>query len=220
MKDLQVHTCTSLDIFSTNLSDIIELPDSEAAVALNNRMRAWVRIDELAPMSYVEKGIIARQFETRSLWRQLSDPDTGYPFTSYTAWMHSKYLGCARTKFDAKADVKMLEADISIADLSQIREKENVKTLIGVSTAVRKDPEILAAAKTMPNNALLGKIETKHPLQHIERNKGFHFYVPQSEAEDAEEVLRYAVDHGIAGNWNEAFLRAMQMAREEWFEDE
>ena len=93
-----------------NLSDLICLPDPEAAEALNERMAVWMRIDKLQERSFVERGLIIREFERRKLWAYLVSPETGQPFPHLTAWLScDNFLGCRRTNFEAKRTLEMLQ---------------------------------------------------------------------------------------------------------------
>src|SRR5271156_3383912 len=111
-----------------NLSDIIALPDEEAAEAMNDRMGVLDQIHRIYERSYSERGIIAREFERRRLWQHLVDPDTGQSFPNFSAWMAcSDFLGCRRVNFESLRDMRAL-ADIPEAQLIDVP-KGNIKLL-------------------------------------------------------------------------------------------
>jgi hypothetical protein len=206
---------TPVDIVSTNLSDLISLPDPEAAEALNTRMAALDQIHRIHERSYAERGIIAREFELRSLWRHLIDPDTGLSFPHLTAWLScSDFLGCRRTNFEAKADMKEL-ADVPADKLIDVS-KDNIKVLKLLSTSVRNQPDVLEAAKRLPQDKFLAKVEREHPSQHLEVRRVLRFSPGRSGAKVVEEMIAWALEHDIAGSRDEALVRAAEAALNEW----
>lgn len=214
MTTIQVRARTPMEIVSTNLSDLIALPDPEAAEALNTRMAALDQIHRIHERSYSERGIIAREFEVRRLWAHLLDPETGFPFPHLTAWMEGGFLGCRRVSFEAKTDMLLLK-DISADKLIDVP-KGNIKLLTQLSTAVRNDPAILAAAKTLTQDQFLEKLDKEQPSQHIEQRKALRFNPGRSGAKVVEEMIAWALDHDIAGSRDEALVRAAETALCQW----
>ena len=201
-----------LAILKTNLSDIVALPDEKAAVELNQRMAFFEQIERIHERSFVERGIIIREFEKRRLWAFLIDPDTGESFPNLTAWLScSDFFGCRRTNFEAKRTVAALE-DVPPAKLLDIP-KANLHTLTQLSTAVRNDPAILEAAKTLSKDKFQEKIELEQPEQHIEARKPLRLAPTRSEREDIDAWVEYAIEHDLAGSVTEAIARACQMAK-------
>lgn len=202
-------------LLPVNLSDIIAMPDTEAAAAMNERMALLDHIHRIHERSYAERGIIVREFERRQLWQHLTDQDTGQPFPNFTAWIScSDFLGCRRVNFEAKRDMEMLK-DVPAAKLIDVP-KGNLKVLTQLSTAVRNDPGILEAAKTLPQNEFLAKVETDQPQQHIETQQRLIFSPGRSGAKVIEEMIAWALEHDIAGSRNEAIVRAAETALHEW----
>jgi hypothetical protein len=213
------HAPAALATLATNLADVISLPDAEAALRLNVRMAAYEQLDRAYERSYAERTVIVREFERRSLWRYLTDPETGQPFPHMTAWLScSDFLGCRRTNFEALRDAKLL-ADVASDKLIDVP-KGNLKLLTQLSPAVRGKADVLEAARTLPREAFEEKVETEHPLQHIERRQPMKFSPGRSGAKVAEEAIAWALDHDIAGTRDEAFVRAMETALNEWKLDE
>lgn len=200
-----------LEVISANLSDLISRPDPEAAIWLNQRMYAWMRIDKLHERSFVERGIITRQFETRELWKHVIDPETDLPFPNLTAWLScDAFLGCRRTNFESKRKLALLE-DVPYISLIDVP-KHNLDTLIQLSTAVRNDPEVLEAAKYMEREEFEAKIELDHPHQHIESRASVKFNIGRSGRKVMESWISYALEHDIAGSREEAIVRACELA--------
>lgn len=216
MTRLQVrHALSPLEAIHRNLADVIALPDPEAAESLNERMAAIVQIDRLHERSYGERIIITREFERRHLWQHIEDPDTGQPFPHLTAWLScSDYLGCRRVNFEALRDGKML-ADVPADKLLDVP-KGNLKVLAQLSTAVRNQPDILEAARKLPQDEFLEKVEKEQPLQHIERRTPMRFSPGRSWAKTIEQAIAWALEHGIADSRDEALLRMAETALDEW----
>jgi hypothetical protein len=203
------------DALSRNLSDLINLPDPEAAEAMNERMSAYEQIERIYERSYAERTIIVRQFESRGLWKHLVDPDTDQRFPNLTAWLScSSFLGCRRVNFEAMRDGKLL-ADVPESKLIDVP-KGNIKLLTQLSTAVRNDPGILEAAKTLSRDEFEEKVEKEQPHQHIEAHKVMRFSPGRSWAKTIEDAIRYAMDHGIADTRDEALLRMAETSMNEW----
>lgn len=198
-------------LLSTNLSDLLSLPDERAAIELNQRIGILDQIQRIHERSYVERGIIIREFERRQLWQHLTDPDTGTAFASLTAWLScSDFLGCRRVNFEAKRSLEQL-ADVPAEKLLDVP-KGNIHVLTQLSTAVRNDPAVLEAAKTLPQKQFLEKLEREQPLQHIESRGPLRLSPTKSERKDIDSWVEYALEHDLAGSITEAIARACQMA--------
>lgn len=198
----------ALTVVSPDLPSLIQLPDERAAVALNDRIIAWNVIDEAHERSYAERGLIAIQFEKRSLWQYLEDPDTQTPFANMTAWMScSRFLGCRRTNYESKRDMELLQ-DVPTDKLLDVK-KSNLKVLQQLSTSVRNDPSVLEAAKT---DKLLETIERDHPNQHIQTRKPIRINPERDGAAAIDKWVTYALEHDMAGSQTEAIVRACEMA--------
>ena len=214
-----VRARTAFEIVSVNLSDLLALPDSEAAERLNERMWAWDFVARVYQRSYSERVIIIREFERRHLWRSLIDPDSGMPFTSLTAWLScSDFLGCRRVNFDAHRDVKFVQ-DVPAEKLIDVP-KGNIRILGQLSPAVRTDQKVLEAAKSLPKKQFLDKLEKDHPNQHFEGTVDFRFSPGRAGAKSVEEAITWAIEHDIAGSRDEALVRMAETALHEWELDE
>ena len=204
-----------MNLTLVNLSDLICLTDEAAAIALNRRMSILDEISRIHERSFVERGIIIREFERRQLWKHLIDPETDQPFPNLTAWLScDKFLGCRRANFEAKRTLAMLE-DVPPAKLIDIP-KGNLHTLTQLSTAVRNDPDVLEAARTMPREAFEEKVEKEHPNQHVQVHRALSFRPDRSGAKIIEEAIAWALEKDIAGTREEALVRACETALHQW----
>lgn len=198
---------TSLQCLYRSLDKIVSLPDAEAATMLEARLRVWDDIDQLHERSYSERGLIAREFERRQLWRHLG-------YDSFSAWMSSGDLGCRSVNYESKRDMEAL-SDLPAEVLVEVP-RNNVKTLLELSTRVRRREDIQLAARTMKNPEFLAKISQEHPDQHLEGRKMLRFNPERSGARIVEEAIRWAIDHDLAGSRDEALVTMAQTALEDW----
>jgi len=182
------------------LSDDLALPDEQAASKLDFRMHLWTTVDDLAEGSYIERGIIASEIQKRELWKYLG-------FRNFNHWAYSKNLGSHGSIMEAKSDVLALGRDIEPPDLAGIP-KRSIKVLRQLSSAIRRDKEILQAARDLPSEEFVAKIGLEHPDQHIEQG------LPG--VEKVKEAVQYALDHDIAGTTDEARLYMATAALEWW----
>ena len=205
-----------MNLTLVNLSDLICLTDEAAAGPhLTGGMSILDEISRIHERSFVERGIIIREFERRQLWKHLTDPETDQPFPNLTAWLScDKFLGCRRANFEAKRTLAMLE-DIDPAKLVGIQ-RGNLRTLTQLSTAVRTQPDVLEAARTMPREAFEEKVEKEHPNQHVQVHRALSFRPDRSGAKAIEEAIAWALEHDIAGTREEALVRACETALHQW----
>lgn len=215
MNDLQVRARTQFAICLPNLSDILTLDDPEAAVAMNARMALFEQVQQIHERSYVERGIIIREFEKRQLWKHLIDPETDQAFPHLTAWLSCRdFLGCRRTNFEAKRDLASL-ADVPAEKLIDVP-KGNLKLLVQLSTQVRNDDAVLQAARTLKTDEFEEKIEAEHPHQHVEARRPLRFNPGRNGAKVVEQVIAWALEHDIAGSRDEALVRMAETALDQW----
>lgn len=200
-----------LSILTVNLSDVMELPDADAAVALHNRALLYARVERIYTQGFTEVGIIAREVEQRHLYQYLTDPNTGEPFSCFSAWAESvRAIACRRTIFAAKRVIAKLE-DVPKDKLIGIP-SSNLYTLTQLSTAVRNDPAILEAARTLPREKFEEKLEREQPNQHIEVHSPMKFHFGRSQRKAIEAWVEYAMSHNLAGTREEAVAWACEEA--------
>jgi hypothetical protein len=196
------HTLATLRFISLTLPDMLALPDPEAAEALTQRMALLDMVDQAHEVSYSQRLVIIREFETRQLWKYLIDPLAGVEFSCLTAWLSSGFIGCRRTNMEAHRDAKAL-SDAPAAKLLDVP-KANIRLLTQLSTAVRNEPDVLEAARTLKPEQFEEKIEAEHPGQHLEARKPLRFRFGRSQARKVEEWIQFALEHDLAGTREQA----------------
>lgn len=175
----------------------IALPDSEAAVLIANHLLAW---DTAQRVAYAQVGLMVLEVERRLLWRHYATED-GLPCTSFNHFLRVCCPFAYATAYAAKRDCEALP-DVDAADLAQVAQS-NFVTLKQLSTAVRRDPAVLEAAR---RPGLDKYIAEKHPGQHIEPRGSLRFAPTANQREDIEQALKHA-KHGEDISATEALWR-------------
>jgi hypothetical protein len=199
---------------SKRLEDLVRLPDEDAARELQCRLAGIERVEELHERSYAEILVIAGEFDKRKLWQCVENPVSGEPFNSWSAWATAAGPRCRRVMMEAKRDASAL-SDVPTTSLIGVS-KDNIKVLKQLSTKVRNEPQILEAAKTLPADQFIAKIETEKPDQHIESRQWFRAHLERSVFEKAEKLIAFAIESGRADTRAEAVERIFDTAEDEW----
>jgi hypothetical protein len=141
--------------YQTEPYDTGDSPLSEA-----ERLTAELHsLDQAFRNGYIRAGLICMEVRDRGLWRELD-------FHSFNDWLiHSAPYSRAHC-YQAMKDIAEL-SDIGQQDLLAV-DTRNIATLKKLSSAVRSDPTVLAAAATMPQDAFAGYLATNHPQQHVQ----------------------------------------------------
>ena len=116
------------------------------------------------------RGMCALLIEERELWREFIDEEVDMPFASFDKFLKSNFPNSHSYIRNALRAVKELK-DLSFADLLMIR-RSNLEQLKKVSSNVRLLPEVVKAAKEMPEKQFVSKmnesfgqaLETKAPM--------------------------------------------------------
>jgi hypothetical protein len=151
----------SQPIRPSDLAEIEKLPPAIQAQILTARAQF---IDAMDRMSYAEKGCLAEYVERTELWK-LVDLPGGKRCGSQNEWIEVFCPFSRATWFDAKRRWKEL-SDVPAEDRIQIP-RGNIVEMQKLSTAVRKDPEVIEAAKTLPPNQFIHLVDQLHPGQHL-----------------------------------------------------
>jgi hypothetical protein len=151
-------------------------------------------IDKMFKHGYARAGLICREVEARSIWKERTDSETGEPCASFTAWVRTAAPYSYATVFSAIRDVEELK-DIPDKELALIP-AGNFHLVRQLSTAVRTDPKVLKAAQTQRAPELAAMIRTEYPSQHIEASKVLRFIMDESAAAKIEEALTVAEERG------------------------
>lgn len=162
--------------------------DEIAAVALDCRIAA---LETLYKRTFLERGVILFEVEQRLLWQKIDDPATGVPFTSLDRWILTR---CPQSRSDAYAALRAVKElrDIPRERLEAIP-RCNVAILQALSTAVRNEPEILKAAKDLPEREFILKIQQDWPGQHIEERRLIHMKPTKSASVVIEQAIKLAM---------------------------
>jgi hypothetical protein len=96
------------------------------------------------------------------------------------------------------ADVEAL-SDLPTESIAQIRES-NFDTMISLSTAVRRDPEVLRAASESSNTGFVAFVHENHPEQAIERLQPLKLTFTASQRAVVDAAVKKAIERGDATN--------------------
>ena len=201
------------DLTPKDLKNLLSLSAEKAEAMLFDYLQ---KMDAAERVSYGWKGILCLQAKKHLLHEQHTDPETGKP-CSWTRWVRIACPWSYSTTFAAVRDVEALDG-LADEDIAQIP-ASNFPTMRQLSSAVRKDPEVLKTAKTKRTADLVDHIREHHPDQHIEPRKAIRFYVEESAAEKINEALDKAEERG-AGSRSEALEFIAATAMQAWEAEE
>jgi hypothetical protein len=177
--------------------DYLSLPDSEAATLISTRMREWNQTERLR---YSQIGLMCLEVQKRRLWNYVDDG--GIPCRSFARWLKVCAPYSYSTAYAALADVEELQ-DVPADDLAQIPQS-NFFTFKQLSTAIRREPSVIAAAKTQRTEAFVDTIRKDFPDQHISRRKSFHLNPTEEQKAEIDEAFELAIRRGDARTKEEA----------------
>jgi hypothetical protein len=133
-----------------------------AAVRLTGILRS---LDGVEKQLFAMRGMAALLIEERELYRFVVDEEVGDFYQSFDRFLKQE-LPCSWSYVrDALRAVKELK-DMPFADLLEIK-RCNIEKLKEVSSSVRLLPEVIQAAKTLPEKAFVEKMNKDHS-QHLE----------------------------------------------------
>lgn len=133
--------------------------------AMTSLTSILTNLDPLEKQVFAMRGMAMLLVEERELYRWVIDEEVGDYFTSFDRWMKVTLPNSWGYCRDALRAVKELK-DLPFEDLLQIK-RCNLEQLKRVSSGVRLLPEVVKAAKTMPEKAFVEKLNTDHD-QHLE----------------------------------------------------
>jgi hypothetical protein len=138
------------------------------------------------------RGMCALLAEERELWKEFIDPEVDKPFASFDRWI--KWVCPASWGYvrDALRAVKELR-DVPFVDLLDMP-RTNIETLKKVSTAVRKEPKVIEAAKTQTEAQFAQTLSRDHG-QHIETKKTLKVTYDAGEYAEVERFLKWVGAH-------------------------
>ena len=164
-----------LDNHSEPITELVlvrlrSIDEQEAADVLDARMRvleaSWKR-------TFIERGLILLEVESRELWRWMVKPLTSEKYTSMSHWLANAATHSISDCRAALSAVKELR-DVPREDLMAMP-RCNISLLTQLSSEVRRDESVIKDAQTMTETQFTAKIAADHPLQHFESRKKITF---------------------------------------------
>jgi len=157
--------------------------------------------------SYIEIGLIVYYVEKNNLFSPM------YP--SLGSWLVSACPYSRSTAYSALSSVKQAMLDgLSLDDCNEIP-RCNLKIVNQLSTAVKHDPEILAAAKTETENNFISKVKEKYPSQHLQNVSYMRLKLDLDQRESIDAILEYAMKV-LGVNTREQALEFVLLEWKEW----
>ena len=188
--------------------DLNTLPDTEAEESIYETLRSY---DSDSRLKYTQIGLMALAVHKRMLWQKRIDPEDGFPCRSFAKWVRIAAPYAFSTIYAALRDVEELQ-DIPAESLAEIPQG-NIATMKKLSTAVRRDPWVLEAAK-LRNEPFVAYIREKHPDQHLPTLKPVKVMV--DDPDFIYSVLDQAVELHDAIDRGHALQMVCAMARKSW----
>lgn len=175
------------------------LPDDEAAIQADQRLS---ELETAYRRNFVERGILLLTCRQRRLWTLIVDPVTALPFHSFEAWVVRR---TNHSRSDCYAALRAVEElkDIPAEELADIP-RTNIEELRKLSTAVRRDPQVLEAARSQSKDGFLAHIEKNHPDQHPERTKELAIKCPRSQYDAITAALDVAMTYYSVSTYADA----------------
>ena len=138
----------------------------EVAETAANRLTAFLkRLDGIEKQVFALRGMAMLIIEERELYRWVMDEEVGDYYTSFDRWMKQEFPNSWGYCRDALRAVKELR-QVPFEDLLQIK-RCNLEQLKRVSSNVRLLPDVVRAAKVMPEKQFVEKLNKDHD-QHLE----------------------------------------------------
>ncbi len=131
--------------------------DEQAAVALASILRSLDRIEEQA---FAVRGEAMLLIEERNLYRWIVDEEVGDYYVSFDKWLKDtlpRSWGYCRDALRVRKECRQ----IPYGEFVQIR-RCNLEQLKKVSSSVRILPEVVEAAKQMPEKAFVAKLNQSY----------------------------------------------------------
>jgi len=150
-------------------AEIASMGDEQAAKTLDGRM---VALERLSKRLFIERGMILLAFDERQLWRHLFNELYGAPFQSWGEWVAARVSDYSRRDCNyAKAVAKELRDDVPVADMLEIPRCNLTLMQSQLSSGVRRQREVIEAAKTLSEADFAEKVTKEHPECHVEAKK-------------------------------------------------
>lgn len=177
------------------ISTILQLPDEEAATAINDRIKAYIAADRLlSEKSFSEFGKMAYHVQQRKLWRLLGGKD-GKAFSSFEQWAKSFEKACRAKLFEAKKVYEELRDDLTDEEMDCIS-RGNLKILMLLPSLKRSDPEILDAARNQEPKEFHNVANQESPDSHLGKKVSWKLFPTDDQMQIYREHLNKYEDAG------------------------
>lgn len=146
-------------------------------------------MDKAEKQVFAARGMAALLIEERQLYRLEIDPEVDDYFVSFDAWLKS---ACPESWGEVRRALRAVKElrDLPFEDLLQMP-RCNVEQLKSVSSNVRALPEVIRAAKSLSEKALVAKLNGEHH-QHLEARTAVRM-VPAGDAEEERRAIEIAM---------------------------
>ena len=148
-----------------------------AAVGLSAILK---RLDSIEEQAFALRGEAMFLIEERNLFRYIMDEEVGDYYQSFDKWIKDtlpRSWGYCRDALRARKELR----DIPFDDFGHMK-RCNIEKLKEVSSSVRLLPEVIQAAKTLPEKAFVAKLNKEHD-QHLETKQP----IAMAASDDCEE---------------------------------
>ena len=146
-------------------------------------------LDKAEKQVFALRGMAALLIEERQLYRFVVDNEVGDYYQSFDKWLKDSLPNSWSYVRDALRAVKELK-DVPFEDLLEMK-RCNIQQLKQVSSSVRVLPEVIAAAKKLPEKELVAKLNQEHD-QHLEIKQPV-VMAPKEDVDEFETALEMAM---------------------------
>ena len=172
-----------------NAPDWSELRNAPPEQAMDSLRAILVALDGSEKKLFALRGMAALLVEERQLFRFDYDDEVGDYFQSFDRWLKVACPASWSYIRDALRAVKELR-EVPFADLLEIK-RCNLEQLKKVSSGVRLLPEVVRAAKSMPQKQFVEKLNREHS-QHLEVKQPM-VMAPREDCEERETAIALAI---------------------------
>jgi hypothetical protein len=162
------------------------MPEEGAATTLQTILKS---LDPLEKQLFAMRGMAMLLIEERQLFRWIIDEEVGDYYQSFDRFIKTEFPNSWGYCRDALRAVKELK-DVPFEDLLQIK-RCNLEQLKRVSSNVRLLPEVVKAAKVLPEKAFVQKLNAEHD-QHLDVKQPVIMATPD-ECEEFETAIAMAI---------------------------
>ncbi len=117
-------------------------------------------LDPFEKQVFALRGMCAMLIEDRQLYRWVVDEEVGDYYASFDRFLKTEFPNSWSYIRDALRAVRELK-DMPFADLLHIR-RANIEQLKKVSSNIRTLPDVIQAAKQLPEKAFVAKLNAEH----------------------------------------------------------